>query len=370
MNILLLEPYYTGSHAAWAQGYAKHSKHNVQILSLKGQFWKWRMHGGAITLAQEFMAARLQPDLILASDMLDVTTFLALTRSQTAKIPVALYCHENQLAYPWSPSDRDVLFKRDAHYGFINYSSALAADAVFFNSSYNMHSFLAELPRFLKHFPDYNELETINTIAAKSSVLYPGLELTPFDQYRTDEKQTAPVILWNHRWEFDKNPDDFFKALTQLADEGLEFGLLLLGENFSANPAVFAEFRQRFGKRILHYGYVENKADYVRYLWQADIIPVTSRHDFFGISVMEAIYCGCFPLLPVRLAYPELIPAAQHKLCFYESFSDLVNRLRRSITEIEQTRKYDLRFIAAPYSWGNMAPCYDNMMETVAVKIK
>ena len=51
MKILILEPYFTGSHKQWALGYKKYSKHEVKILSMKVQFWKWRMHGGAVTLA-------------------------------------------------------------------------------------------------------------------------------------------------------------------------------------------------------------------------------------------------------------------------------------------------------------------------------
>ena len=47
MKILLIEPYFTGSHKQWAEGYKSYSKHEVKILSMKGQFWKWRMHGGA-----------------------------------------------------------------------------------------------------------------------------------------------------------------------------------------------------------------------------------------------------------------------------------------------------------------------------------
>ena len=39
--------------------------------------------------------------------MLDLCTFLALTRHQVRRIPVALYFHENQLTYPWSPTDLD-----------------------------------------------------------------------------------------------------------------------------------------------------------------------------------------------------------------------------------------------------------------------
>ena len=54
LNIVLIEPFYTGSHKAWAEGYQQSSQHNIHIISLKGIYWKWRMHGGAITLAKMF----------------------------------------------------------------------------------------------------------------------------------------------------------------------------------------------------------------------------------------------------------------------------------------------------------------------------
>ena len=113
MKILLLEPYFTGSHRSWAEGLKKHSNHDITILSLPGRFWKWRMHGGAVSLSKEFVKLQGTFDLILATDMLDLTTFLSLTRKQTSDIPTVVYFHENQLSYPWSPDDRDILLKRD-----------------------------------------------------------------------------------------------------------------------------------------------------------------------------------------------------------------------------------------------------------------
>ncbi len=107
MNILLVEPFFEGSHAAWAEGYQRHSRHRVELLTLTGRFWKWRMHGGAVTLAQRFLESDFCPDRILASDMCDLGTFLALTRERTARLPTAVYFHENQLSYPWSPDDPD-----------------------------------------------------------------------------------------------------------------------------------------------------------------------------------------------------------------------------------------------------------------------
>jgi glycosyltransferase involved in cell wall biosynthesis len=383
MNILILEPYFTGSHAAWAEGYVKHSQHNVEILSMRGHFWKWRMHGGAATLAREFLVSDFAPDLLLATDILDLTTFLALTRTETADIPTAIYFHENQLSYPWSSEDRDVLQKRDKHYGFINYVSALAADVVFFNSQYHLDSFLTELSRLLKHFPDYNELESVEQIKNKSSVLPLGLDLKRFDRYNPRQQKSkiansesvlskvegskieTPLILWNHRWEYDKNPGDFFQALQILAKRGLDFKVAILGERFRQQPTEFVKAQAELGARVVHCGYVEDFATYAGWLWQADLLPVTSNQDFFGVSVMQALYCHCYPLLPRRLAYPELIPPKFHADHFYSDFNDLVERLETALRDVETIRQQSLRTVAARYDWTNIAPEYDAKFQKV-----
>ena len=151
MKISLIEPFHTGSHATWAEEYARYSRHQVELLTLSGRRWKWRMHGGAVTLARQFMAGDCEADLLLASDMLDLTTFLGLTREKSARLPTALYFHENQLTYPWSPNGANPAQQR-AHYAFINYTSALAADAVLFNSRYHLEAFTGQLPEFLSSF--------------------------------------------------------------------------------------------------------------------------------------------------------------------------------------------------------------------------
>ena len=96
MKIALIEPYYTGSHKAWADGYAARSRHEVTLFTMPGQYWKWRMHGGAVTLARRVIDRGIKPDLVLATDMLDLTTFLALLRHHMDPVPVVYYFHENQ----------------------------------------------------------------------------------------------------------------------------------------------------------------------------------------------------------------------------------------------------------------------------------
>ncbi len=318
------------------------------------------MHGGAVALARAFLEGAYEADLLLATDMLDLTTFLALTRAQTATVPTTIYFHENQLAYPWSPEDRDVHKNRDKHYGFINYVSALAADRVFFNSAYNCDSFLSELRLLLKHFPDYRELRNVESIRDKSEILPLGLDLRRFDAFKLAKMAGSrkPLLLWNHRWEFDKNPADFFRALFSLQDDGVAFEVAVLGECFSSKPEIFTEAQARLGDRMVHYGYCEHFSDYAHWLWRADILPVTSRQDFFGASIVEAVYCGCYPILPRRLAYPELFSPERWPALYYDNFEELASKLGRAIRNYRSLEVADLQQHVAAFDWRAVKELY------------
>jgi glycosyltransferase involved in cell wall biosynthesis len=369
MNILLIEPYFTGSHATWARDYQTHSAHQIEILKLSGAYWKWRMHGGAVTLARQFLESDSKPDLILATDMLDVTTFLALTRSRTASTPVAMYFHENQLSYPWSPTDRDVLNKRDRHYGFINYVSAMASDAIFFNSAYHRESFHVEVDRLLKHFPDHNESHSGEVLRERSQVLHLGLSLKKFDEHVGSDSAISdgpPIVLWNHRWEYDKNPDEFFDTLIALAADGVDFRLVILGERFSKQPDIFDRATLELGERVIHAGYAETAEEYAGWLHMSDILPVTSNQDFFGASIVEATYCRCRPLLPSRLTYPEIIPRAFHGQVLYDN-GEFSGRLRALLTS-GASLVPGLKEAVSVYDWTVMAPEYDEAFARIARK--
>jgi len=384
MHLVILEPYFTGSHAQWAKGYQRFSTNEITIFHLPGSFWKWRMHGGAITLAKQFLDSKQQPDFILASDMLDLTTFQALTRKRTASIPFAVYFHENQLTYPWSPSDRDFQKNRNQHYGFINYVSCLSSHINFFNSRYHMESFLTALKHFLKSFPDHNELDTLKEIQEKCRVLPLGIPLRDFDRYRKkgmERKMRAshPIVLWNHRWEYDKNPETFFHTMELLMQKGLDFHLVVLGQNFRKKPQEFERALDLFGPRILHWGYEPSFAEYATWLWASDLLPITSHQDFFGISILEAIYCECHPFLPKRLSYPELIPENLHQKYFYSESTaspnsekepkELVNRLTAALKNLKGFQQRELPEVVDKFSWETLAPVYDRIFSDLVASV-
>lgn len=323
------------------------------------------MHGGAVTLAHRYRDAKVQADAILATDMLDLTTFLALTRDLTSHVPVILYMHENQLTYPVRPGE-----KRDLHYGFINYASMLCADSILFSSQYHLEAWFAELPRLLKHFPDHAELHTIAELRQRSCVAPLGLRLSELDSWRSPQTATRPnrrpVIVWNHRWEYDKNPGAFLDALETLVSGGVAFDVVFLGQSFVRVPPEFQEAQKRLGDRILKFGWVQDRSEYARWLWRADIVVSTAIHEFFGASVVEAIYCDCLPILPDRLSYPQFIPPDLVERCLYHTQAELIDALGRAIEDVAEGVAPSLRSTVARYDWQMIAPVYDELIEQVS----
>ncbi|MGD2165015.1 MAG: DUF3524 domain-containing protein [Anaerolineae bacterium] len=362
MKVLLLAPYCGGSHRAWAEGYVAHSEHDVTLLSLPARFWKWRMQGGAVTLAEKARALDHRPDVILASDMLNLPAFLALTRDFLADVPVAMYCHENQLTYPLPPGET-----RDLTYGMINWLSMLAADGVFFNSHYHLDDWFNALPNMLKHFPDQSHLHRVEEVREKASVLPVGCDLRRLDEVsRPDRGGDPPLVLWNQRWEYDKNPGMFFLAMYALDEAGLGFRVALAGRSHRQSAPEFERARERLRGRVVHFGYAEAGA-YERLLRSCDVVVSTAIHEFFGVAIVEAMYAGCFPVLPNRLSYPELVPETLHERCFYDGFDDLVRRLRWALTEAPHGhgQRGKLRVAVRDFDWHSLAPTYDRQLAAI-----
>jgi len=372
MRILLVSPFHGGSHQAWAEGLQAHCPADFELLTLPDRFWKWRMHGGSVTLAERFNRSGPVPDLILATDMLDLSHFLALTRRKTCYIPAVLYCHENQLTYPMP---QNIMGNRlperveeiDRHYPFINLTSMLAADRVIFNSAYHQEEFLKALPAYLGQFPDYRLSNAIAEISSKSSVIYPGINI---ENPNTPAEQTcgSPLILWNQRIEYDKNPGEFFSALVELKDEGYEFRLAVCGEQYTQRPEEVDSYLDMLKPELVHMGYAD-PGTYQELLRRADIVLSTAIHEFFGISILEAILNRTYPVLPGRLSYPELIPPEFHEFCLYKNRGEMLGLLKKALRNQAHSAEMagELRLaIGDRFCWETLARQYEDFFEETA----
>ena len=393
LNLWLLEPYYGGSHKAWADGFCRWSRHAIQTITLPPRFWKWRMHGAALQAARRLESASEAPDLIIASDMLDLASFLGLTREKTAGVPIVLYMHENQWTYPqqaidpdWSESRRRRAERRDMHYPFINLTSMLAADEIWWNSRHNLESALQAIPDFMRSFPDAHETIDIAALRRKSKIVAPGVDLAMAGatDSKLEQLESRPArILWNHRWEFDKRPEVFFAAVDSMVDRGLDFELVLLGERFGELPAGAEEGLEKHSDRIRISGHLESRDAYWDALRSSDIIVSTAIHEFFGISIVEGVAAGCWPIVPNSLSYPEVLPKAAHTHCLYEDFETLCERLAFAIasvsgdkgagpSEIQERseRKESLQRAMGAYDWQSCISTYDDGIRDLYVRRK
>jgi glycosyltransferase involved in cell wall biosynthesis len=379
MRILALEPYFGGSHRAFLEGWMARSRHEWTLLSLPATKWKWRMRHAAVTFARqtaECPAGVAGWDLVFCSDMLNLAEFLGLVREPVSVLPRLCYFHENQLTYPVQH-----VREYDYHFAFSNMMTALAATRVWFNSAFHRESFLSELRRFLGRMPDHQPLEAVEAIRRRSCVRPPGIDAVP----PRGPRPPGPLrILWAARWEYDKQPELFFRALGLAADRGLRFELSVIGGREgrvhpapAANAdlrAVLEAARQRFADRIAHWGYVPGRDAYLRVLGRADVVVSTAAHEFFGIGIVEAVASGAFPLVPRRLAYPEVLAGTDdpdRASFFYDGDArDLAGKLveagqRLAAGDLWQGRSDRGVRAVSRFLWENRIPAWDRELETL-----
>ncbi len=363
LRILALEPYFGGSHAQFLEGLRSRGRHGWTVLSMPARKWKWRMRGAALHLADE--AADIADrgfDLVFASDFLSVADWRALAPPALARLPVVTYFHENQLSYPLEPGRQ-----RDYQYGFTNLTTCLASEEVWFNSAFHRDSLLAAFRGLLGKMPDFVPPGLPERIAGKARVMPPGTDLRPLVPGRKRDRKPPLTILWSHRWEYDKDPEAFFEVLFFLAAEGVPFRLSVVGETFRKWPPVFEEAKRRLADRFVQFGYLPERADYEAQVRASDVVVSTAVHEFFGLSVVEAIAAGCFPLLPNRLSYPEIVPEEHHGTFLYESGRELRVKLARLLAgQGPWDRLARLADHVQRYDWANLVRVYDDAFEDVA----
>lgn len=311
-------------------------------------------------------------EVIWTTALWNVAELRGLLPRALRSLPICTYFHENQFDYPSRSAERDAALGWDVNLPLDNWTSCLASDAVWFNSAYNRDSLLRGASALLSRMPDENSLDTLLEIEQKARVVSPGIDAEAFGR---GHRSPGPLnIAWVSRWEHDKRPDLFFKALSQLEALGCDFSLTCLGQNFKSGLGSVVAIQETFGEKIAHWGFVDARHDQARLLGQADVVVSTAEHEFFGIGILEAVAAGCIPCVPDRLVYPELYP----RRCLYAADSDdtAVASLASRLRELSQEKaafgslqatytQLSLGRIAAAYSWDKQAALLDDALVAV-----
>ncbi len=291
-TIWLLSAYRSDSHACWADWLVDTFKEFQWFkLELPGRYFSWRIRGNPLSWLHQLPEE--MPDLILATSMVDLSTLKGL-HPRLANSPCIYYFHENQFAYPVSEHQVESIEPQ-----MVQLYGALAADRLLFNSAYNRDSFLQGVTALLNKFPDEIPEGIVDILGNMSGVL--PVVIGPVKQQETKNNK---LILWNHRWEYDKAPQVFCDALLLLNKIKPDIELALLGQRAKIKPEPLLEIEQKLGDKIIINEKV-SKDDYQKYLSQAAIVVSTAIHEFQGLSVLEAVSAGAAPLVPDDLCYRE-----------------------------------------------------------------
>jgi len=290
-------------------------------------------------------------DTIVCTDMLDVAAFKGL--ADVSGIPLTVYFHENQFAYPTRDDWRSTL-----HFQFTNFTTMVAADRVWFNS----HGARG----LLKRFPDFKPIDRIDEIREKSSVQYPGVDVPPQSEFPQPTPLSSPVVItWAARWEHDKGPDELEAFLSALTEAAIDFRINVIGQSYKNQPPAFERIKQSFGDRIDAWGF-QTIERFQEIIDATDVILSTANHEFFGLSVVEAIARGAMPLLPNRLAYPEVIGA----MCdgddvsqfLYNDLDDAVKKLKAFASISTERRTGIISNCRRLFNWETRAAAMDEAL--------
>ncbi len=359
-----MEPWNGGSHARWADGYRAASRHVVSSVGLPADRWRWRQRGGAAPLAdlvRGHVADHGRPDVVVISSPVDAARLLGLLRNDLAGVPVAVYQHESQLLYPNAKgagaNDADAL---------LDWFSWLAVDAVFFNSDWHRRQVIRALPPFLDRLPDRDHHHLLEAVLDKFETLPLGLDLSWTEPSSPPSSpRSGPIVLWPHRWEPDKEPAVFARAVDRLVDRRLDVGLVLAGEAGPFGDPIRQRLVDAHADRVLAVGPF-SPPEYRYWLGRSDIVVSCAAHDFFGVAVAEAVAAGCVPVVPDAVNYPDLLgPGGADFLYRPGTFG---SRLAEVVGEVDrwQRRAVPLAATMQRFDWSELAPVYDRRMAMLA----
>ena len=355
-NILVLEPWYQGSHRSWVEGWRSHSKHDIDVVAGNDSGWRRSLVTAPTLFAQAINEAAQPIDALVASTPIDLATVLGLLGRSTQRPPALLYMHESQIGYPPGP-------KGGRPYRAIvnDLNAIMSADMIAVATNYHADLLRERMPLFADELVEGSGRK-VRRALNNLHVLPIGIELSGL--------HPAPVsgptrVLWNHRWSHDKNPGEFAHAMTLLAADNYEFELYLLGEIERAGEKAHQRLTSQLADRVLLSG-SQSTGAYRQALRKSDVVVSTANHEFFGVAVAEAIAAGARPLLPHRLAYPEIVPQSLSSEFLYRgSFLEALRHILSKSRDELHNRRYETRNHISNFSWEKVAPKYDLLLDNL-----
>ncbi len=152
-------------------------------------------------------------------------------------------------------------------------------------------------------FSEYSQESAVRNVglgAKNITVIYLGLDFSPFPlgEYKEPMVVTVGNVLWNNLAR--KGMEAFVRAAQYLP----EVPFMLIGRWRDQDAVDY--LRRIASSNVVLTGYISDE-ELVNYLKRAKVYVQASAHEGFGLSVAEAMLCGCIPVTTKVGALPEVV---------------------------------------------------------------
>lgn len=297
LQILALEPFYTGSRRLMLETLQRRSRHRWTVLKLPGRRIERRLEAAAQWFAEVILRRPPMPfDVLFTSEAINLPELFAAC-PEVAGHPTVVYFHDNQLPVPGRGMERPV--------DHVNLVTAAEATEVWFNTLFHLRQFsgrAAALTRYAPHLfpPDVNE-----RLATRVVLVPPPVELDA-----VNELERSLGFTRDRRALF----VDVRRAQPSLLQAGLEV-LRRRGATFSV---VAMGPRGVLGSDLPVTWLHEQDEDGATFAMARCGIYLSADTDAtFDTRAVMALASGLRVALPNAAAYPEIVPPAAHEATLY-----------------------------------------------------
>ncbi|XP_042716823.2 tRNA-queuosine alpha-mannosyltransferase isoform X8 [Chrysemys picta bellii] len=374
MSILLIEAFYGGSHKQLADLLQEEIEECV-LYTLPAKKWHWRARTAALYFMQT-VPANANYRILFASSVLNLTELIAL-RPDFGKLKKVLYFHENQLTYPVQKCQ-----ERDFQYGYNQILSCLVADIVVFNSAFNMESFLTSIGKFLKLIPDHRPKDLEKIIRPKCQVLHFPIRFPDVSRFMPEHKLAHLEKITGFRGNEDtylfrclpfqqkyRATGSLMKTSSSSPESGLceaQSGLCTTQQERLQYPLTSLEKLNKSKASASTNQEVPCQEDKQHVTFNpCNLLSGTDYqqrplHIVWPHRWIEAVYCGCYPLCPNALVYPEIFPAEY----LYSTPEQLFKRLQNFCKRPDIVRKHLYKGEMDQFSWAALRGKFRSLLTT------
>ncbi|XP_026073903.1 glycosyltransferase-like domain-containing protein 1 isoform X2 [Carassius auratus] len=338
MSVLLLEAFCGGSHKQLVD-LLKESIEDCVSFTLPAKKWHWRARTSALYFMQAVPASSSYR-VLFTSSVLNLAELVAL-RPDLGHLKKVLYFHENQLVYPVRKSQ-----ERDFQYGYNQILSCLVADVVAFNSSFNMESFLSSISTFMKTMPDHRPKDLDQLIRPKCRVLHFPIHFPDVTRFLPAHKRLRHSVWCDdiHAMATQSHHQTSAPSCPELTIDS-EPPEKIVAEQ-SLEPASIPPCQKTLQNHPVSHPSGDEKGN------------LQPLHIVWPHRWLEAVHCGCYPLCPRALVYPEIFPATY----LYSTPEQLCKRLQDFCKRPQFVRQHVTQVNLRAYSWDTLRGSFRSLL--------